>query len=426
MNYVLLLIATLLPLWYAYRRSVSGGWAEINHVTIFSFGFLFYWITPLAVRLLVSKLDFPLASLWSALFRARMIAPYALSCIGLYLCFMLGDSIGTRIFHPGENHPDNNKTPALALSLVTLFGCLFLLYSAYVVRADLFREVAPGANKVGVARGAVTECIVLLSVVAIIFTIDNPKKPWRQRLLSRYFLPLIAGSALMMLLGSRLYVASFLVMFVIYRSNFESPIKLKTVVVVTLIFAFFFGAIGTWREGSRIQGAFFNVFLEPMEGSLSLVHHLRYKGIAWINAPYELATDFENLIPTVLLPNKIKILKQPDAFHPLGGLHSFVSFNLNFGLIGTAAFWLLLPIGLRYLKSRSTHTLAATIYITCSGWLMFTFFRDPFSISLVKAIVENSILIPIAIIGFGQLLSAACAPSLESSDFAAPPRPENA
>jgi hypothetical protein len=409
MHLLLLAIAVALPCWYGFRRSVTGGRVEINHVTTFSFGFLFYWITPLAVRVLAPKTDFPLAALWAQWFRESFITPYALSCIALYLCFALGDSIGARRFPQG---PPRVVTPVprLVLALVTASGCALMLYSGYVMRANLFRHAEPGLVQVGVARGAVTACVILLGSVALMYSLAHPETPWRKLLMSGFFLPLLAGGVLLVALGSRLYVASLLLMFAIYQTTFRSKIKLRTLVVAGLLFAVFFGLVGTWREGSSASGAVFNVFLEPMEGSLSLVHHLRYKGIAWTNYPDLLLSHFVNLVPTLLLPNKVSILHKADAYGPLGGLHSFVSFNLNFGLLGTAVFWLLWPMMFRYFRSRMSGTLFATMYVMCSGWLAFSFFRDPFSISLVKLILEDSIIFPVLIVAFGKLVVAACTP----------------
>ena len=413
MQLLLLFIAVALPCWYGYRRSVAQGLVEINHVTTFSFGFLFYWITPLAVRVLAPKTDFPLAKLWAQWFRESFITPYALSCIALYLCFVLGDSIAARRF---RQVPARVLTtvPRTVLTLVTAFACALMLYSGYVMRANLFRAAEPGLMQVGVARGAVTACVILLGCVALMYSLAHADIPWRKLLMSGFFLPLLAGGALMIALGSRLYVASLLLMFAIYQTTFRSRFKLRTVVAAGLLCALLFGLVGTWREGSSASGAFFNVFLEPMEGSLSLVHHLRYKGIAWTNYPDLLLSHFVNLVPTLLLPNKVSLLKKADAYGPLGGLHSFVSFNLNFGLLGTAVFWLLWPMMFRYFRSRMSGTLFATMYVMCSGWLAFTFFRDPFSISLVKLIFEDSIIFPVLIVAFGKLLSAACAPPDEA------------
>ena len=408
MLYLLLLIVVVVPGWYTYKRSVSQGLIEVNHVATLSFGFLFYWITPLAVRICSPEVDFPLASTWYALFLQSLIAPYAISCIALYICFALGDSLALTLFH--ERPANTPKVPKLVLSFATLAGCGLMLYTVLVFRTALMRAATPADVPAQAARGAVTACVVFLGVVAIMFTVDRPLLPWRKRLLSFYLLPFILGGGMMLLLGSRLCAASLLVMFAIYQTCLVKRFQLRTVVTGLVVFASLFGAVGMWREEGSLTGAFFNVFEEPMLISLSLADHLSYKGIAWTNSPTQLASDFKNLVPTVLMPNKIDILKGPDVYSPLGGLHSFVSFNLNFGILGSALFWFVLPMWFRYLKSRSSNTLFATMYILCSGWLTFTFFRDPFSISLVKAIFEDSILAPVAIVTLGHLLSRAFSP----------------
>ncbi len=422
---VLLALAVAIPCWYGYWRSVSHGRVEINHVTTFTLGFLYYWITPLAVRVLAAHLDFPFSQAWLEFFRERLIAPYALSCIALYLCFIVGDSLGARSWRRPRTE-FATPIPAIALSLCTAFGCVLLVYSAYVTRADLFRPSVPGAINVATALGQVTACVVLLSCVALMFTLERPEMPWRKLLLGRYFLPVLLGGGMMLLTGSRLYIASLMVMFAIYQTNFRARFRLKRMIAVGLLFAIFFGLVGTSRQGTSPAGVFSNILVEPLLISLPLAHHLRYKGIAWINQPTELISDLENLIPTLLMPNKYKVLKQPDAWRPMGGVHSFVSFNLYFGLLGTAAFWLLMPLGFRYLRSRLSNTLLATMYVMCSGWLTFSFFRNAFSLSLVKNIFEQSILIPCLIVCFGSLLIAACSPVDAGRSYAPPSAAEDA
>jgi hypothetical protein len=414
---ILLAIATLIPCWYAYRKSIGGGQVEINHVTCFSLGFLYYWITPLAVRVLAAHMVFPLHQTWLAFFRERWIDPYALSCIGLYLCFLLGDHFGARWCKPPK---EGGTIPTLALSLSAIFGFVLLLYSVYSSRAYFFLPSVPGAIKIHSALGEVTACVVLLSCVALMFTLQRPGMPWHKLLLSRYFLPALVGAGLLVFRGSRLYVASLLVMFAIYQTNYRAKFKLKWMVAAVLVFALFFGFVGTSRQGLSSSGVLRNILMEPLFISLSLAHHLRQKGIEWINAPTELLSDLENLVPTVLMPNKYEVLKQPDAWRPLGGLHSFVAFNLYFGLIGTAVFWFLLPVGMRYLRARRCNTLFATMYIMCSGWLTFSIFRNPFSLSLVKNILEQSILIPWLIACLGWFLLAACAPGNPNQNSSGP------
>ncbi len=163
-----------------------------------------------------------------------------------------------------------------------------------------------------------------------------------------------------------------------------------------------------WRAQEGLAGAVLNVVQESVQPSISLLYYLHSKGIAWTNSPVYLASDFANLVPWLLLPDKASLIKRLPVYSPLGAMNSFVSFNINFGVVGTAIFLFLLAFAFRYLKSRSSSTLFATIYTLCAGWMAFTFFRDPFKISLVKAIVQDSILIPIIIIGLGRLLTSAC------------------
>jgi hypothetical protein len=414
---LLILVVIALPCLYTYKRGVSQGRLEINHVATFSFGFLFYWITPLVIRLYAERLDFPLASVWLAWFREKLIEPYALSCIALYLCFALGDSLGVRLYNDtlGKQTP---KIPRVALSLIALGISGLLIYTVAIFRSMLFRPATPGDVPAQAARGAVTACVVVFCVLALIHTVERPQQGWNKLLRSSYFVLLIAGSILMLWLGSRLYVATFLLMFAVYQSCFRRRFRATRVLALVLILALFFGAVGMWREEGSMSGALFNILEEPILNSISLVHHLRYKGIALVNAPYQLGRDFRNLIPTLILPNKFATSKKPDAYTPLGGLNSFVSFNLNFGLLGSAVFLFLWGILFRYAKSRSSNTVFAIMYIMGSGWLGFSFFRDPFSISLVKAIFQDSIVMPVLVIGFGGLLTAACSSKLGSGPAA--------
>src|SRR5690242_6122265 len=128
-DFLLLALTMIVAGWYAYRRSVAHGRVEINHVTTFTFGFLFYWITPLAVRIFSQQRDFPFAAPWFDWFRPHLVAQYAVCCLVLYCCFMLGVTLGLRWFRLRDT--GSRPLPQLVLSLATLFGCALLIYSAY-------------------------------------------------------------------------------------------------------------------------------------------------------------------------------------------------------------------------------------------------------------------------------------------------------
>src|SRR5580698_5136433 len=114
---LLLALVIGIPCFYVYKRCMSRGLVLIDHVGTFTFGFLFYWITPLAVRLWAANVQFPLSSTWISLFREKLIVPYAVACLALYICFALGDSLGLKVL---RRKPARHavKTPRLALSFV--------------------------------------------------------------------------------------------------------------------------------------------------------------------------------------------------------------------------------------------------------------------------------------------------------------------
>ena len=69
-------------------------------------------------------------------------------------------------------------------------------------------------------------------------------------------------------------------------------------------------------------------------------------------------------------------------------------FIINFGLVGTALVMVLIGFFLRRLLMNATSPVRKTQYLMCSAFLVFSFFRDPFSVSLVKNFLEFSIVMP--------------------------------
>ena len=175
-------------------------------------------------------------------------------------------------------------------------------------------------------------------------------------------------------------------MFAIYQSCFRKRFRLTTVIASGIALALFFWRGRNVARGGRHQrralqcGGRADAEQHLCGASLTLQgdcldQHSRSTG-ARLPEPDSHHTSAQQIATS----------KKPDAYTPLGSLNSYVSFNLNFGLLGSALFLFLWPMLFRYLRSRSAATLPATMYVMCSGWLAFTFFRDPFSISLVKAI----------------------------------------
>jgi hypothetical protein len=299
----------------------------------------------------------------------------------------------------------------LSPQVLALFsGGAFLVFLAEIAlhRVALF---APYTTDISgqIARGNVTAWVVLLGSVLFLRISSRP----RFTLLA---LPFAAGAVFLVLVGSRLYVASFILMFGAFRSLYVRPFSKKQVAFIGLSAAALFGTVGALRVDSSIADAGVNLLLEPVLTSISLVYFLRYDHVVWLAVPKYLASDFCNLIPSAVFPGKAAMIQAPDFFSPLGALHSFVSFSFNFGLIGTAVCMFLLPVGLRWIRARDGSPLYRTMYVMLSGWLAFTFFRDPFSVSIVKTMVQHSILLPIAVVSIARVLELASQNVLPAAD----------
>lgn len=394
-EWALLTSAFLLPTIYACRRSTDRGRIRIDHVTLFSLGFIFYWVTPIACGFVLRAEDMP--TTWADLFDTRWTGPYLAAVIAVYAAFIAGDQCGIRAFRNRHVRQKRLSPPILAF----FSGGAFLVFLAEIAahRVELF---APYTTDVSgqMARGNVTAWVVLLGSVLFLRLSSSAR-------FTVLILPFAAGALFLVWIGSRLYVASFVLMFGAFRSLYVRPFSKRQVVFAGLFVVALFGTVGALRVKSSITDAGVNVLLEPVLTSISLVYFLRYDHLAWLAAPKYLVSDFCNLIPSAIFPGKASLIEAPDFFSPLGALHSFVSFNFNFGLIGTAAFMFLLPVGLRWIKARDGSPLYRTMYVMLSGWLAFTFFRDPFSVSIVKTMVQHSILLPAAMVALVRLAEMA-------------------
>jgi hypothetical protein len=402
-DWLLLTVAFLVPAIYACAHSIDRGQIRIDHVTLFSLGFIFYWVTPMVAGFLIDANDMP--TTFATFFDTHWTRPYLVAIIAIYSAFIAGDRFGVWAFSHRRIRNQvwtQGRDRALPPQILALFsGAAFLVFLVEILvhRVELF---APYTTDMGgqISRGNVTAWVVLLGSLVFLRISSHPR-------FTVLILPFAVGALFLMLIGSRLYVASFVLMFAAFRSLYIVPFLKKQVALAGLLMVALFGAVGALRVNSSIMDAGFNVLLEPLLTSISLVYFLRYDHLAWLAAPKYLISDFCNLLPSAIFPGKAAFIRAPEVFSPLGALHSFVSFNFNFGLIGTAAFMFLLPAGLRWIKARDNSPLYRTMYVMLSGWLAFTFFRDGFSVSIVKDMVQHSILLPTAIVAVVKLIEIA-------------------
>jgi hypothetical protein len=386
-----------MPTAYAIRRSYVGGRTEINHVSLFTAGFLAYWMLPVgAVLLLGSQIqDIVGSDLINMYLRIDNIGKYLIICEVIYLSFLAGDLLGRKqIIRPlGKIKPISESI----LYLFSVAGAMIAAFAIFQARGVLFGG-AYGLDP-DLKAGAVSASCVFLIIPAIINAIQTRPDTLKQLFFNRYMILFWPVNLCLILSGGRLYFISFMLMLLIYWTYFVGRLRVARIALFFIALLALMGLVGAYRlGGGSVNGIAANLLTEPMFTSFSLVSFLGlHKFYLW-NYPTYLGGDLINLIPSAILPGKVALMSQmKDIYSPLGAFNSFVSFQYNFGVIGTMIFMFALGYLLSRFRRRA-NLWSNVAYILISGWLPFTFFRDPFSVSLIKNILEFSIIIPAVII----------------------------
>lgn len=428
---ILLCINVIGPVWYAGHKCLSRSGICVDHILLFTTGYLFYWIFPIALgtgHLLDTELFLRgWGRMFDAIPRGSLII-YLLFGIGFYGSFCLGSELGDRarfVKEDGSNSSAQSFKPlplsfwercTVSLPLLQGYFIVGLIYSgicAYAVRGEFFRGYLNGVENVG-PRGSFVASYCFLLTLALVYTVyresGDGQRPFGRHILNPYIFACLGVGILILSMGGRLYEASSIVMLMVYRTVYGRPFSIRGFLVTVGVLITLAGVVGTVRLGGNISAIQILVILsfESIGTSTSLLTFLRAGRLELLNWPRFLLFDFTNLIPSILLPNKSTLLLSPtqagyDLYAPLGTLHSSASFMINFGIVGSLPFIFFMALGMAKLR-RSTVPVYKVMYIMLSGWLAFSFFRDEFSISIVKLIFEFSIAIPILIVVSNALI----------------------
>lgn len=393
-----LLVAALLP---AAINLVKA--RQLTHVAFFSAGYLYYWVLPILVgqiQLFDTASENGLSD-WAVLFQRApqsQLEIYAVSILVYYSCFMLGDKLA-RMTGPVLC---KTKSPPLTFLFVP-FICVFTITAFYLYHLrNLLGADYGDIGEAILSTGTLAALNLILLALALLKTIENPKTTFLATVSNRWILGYLLVAFSQFMMGGRLYFVSFLLLLAGYRSVFFKKYSGGQLFAFVIGAAAFGGVAGLLRlrSGVNVVAVVLNVASEPVFTSFSLVSFLGSNHIPWMEFPRFLAGDFLNLVPSVVLPNKMDLLPDPTKAgffftSPLGAMSSWVSFMINFGLAGTAIVMTLIGFFLRRLLMNATSPVARTQYLMCSAFLVFTFFRDPFSVSLVKNFFEFSLVMPL-------------------------------
>ena len=421
---ILLALNILVPLAFVRRRCLTPDGIEVNHVLLFSLGFFVYWVLPIAIGLMRLFQDAPAMSLWYQLFDAiaePTLALYLLVCLLCYFFFGAGSEACRFLFADRASEYREIKFDRQVLSLPLVAGLIFSGIFAFLLRDQLFKgytvdTVLSDAD----TRGVFTGSSVFLLSVAMVYTIKTEEMRQQELPESLSFLRLIFNpflvsyfivALLVVSLGGRLYLLSAILALLVYRTVYFQPFRLRTALGLTALIVGLSVLAGLGRQGLEVNlgTLVLNLFIEPLFNSFSLLHFLAHGSLELLKFPIFLISNLVNLVPTVLFPGKAAYMVNFEdygyvAFSPIGALNSFFSFMVNFGVIGTMLAFFFFSLWLQRLKTQRQTVLSKTIYVMVCGWLATSFFRDTFSISLVKVILQFSILGPVFLVVSANLI----------------------
>jgi hypothetical protein len=391
-------LCLIVPVVYATRRSYAGGKVEINHVTLFTAGFLTYWMLPIGIALMLNSqvenaLGGDLMNLYEGL---GNMGEYLIVCEIIYFSFLAGDILGRR-----QKVRSSGKLRPVSETILFLFcalGSLIAAIAMFMAR-DLLLKGTYVADSNLQERGLVAASCIFLFIPAVIHIVQTRPSSLKQLLFNRYMIFFWPANLVLFLSGSRLYFISFLLMLVVYWTSFTYRLRAAKIGAFLLGAIILMGIVGAYRSGgSGDHSIIANLVAEPMFTSFSLVSFLGSHNFYLWNFPIYLGSDLINLVPSALFPGKISLMKEiPGVYSPFGAMNSFVSFQFNFGVFGTLIFMFLLGYCLARLRRR-LDLWSQVAYVLTSGWLPLAFFRDPFSVSLVKDILEFSLILPAVVI----------------------------
>lgn len=396
---------------------------EINHILLFTFGMMYYWIVPIFVGEFNLYTEEGLMYRWHDYYNnieSDMLLIFVLYIFLFSFLFYFGSFLGEIIFKKKKNNITKVYIEKNIIIILFVFLLPIIGWQIFLLKDYFFNLYTAEVNS---DKGGLIALNIIIFSMAIIYSniLENDRKMLPSLkmfsinpIMYIYFLLSIG----ILSMGGRLYFIASIIMLFVYVTVYNKPLKVKTLLLISVISVSFMGAFGIFRlgqDGLGLSSIMFYILAEPIYTSFSLISFIGNNEIELFNWPIFLISDFINIIPSVMLPNKTDYLLNPSEYGyiidaPLGAFSSYVSLNINFGLFGSLIIVFIFGLFLSVVKNKSLNNMYfKTIYILLSGWIPFALFRDPFSVSLVKQMFQLSIIIPIliitAVIIFTQILS---------------------
>lgn len=402
------------------KNSIRHGKFYFNHKTCIAAGYIFYVLIPLF--LLEYGVQFHdkayqlLRSYYICIPLKNKIYYIFFSFIWLAFFFIGCNCDRVRVVRKWHMTDEKNADRSYQYLQKAFFPVIFLfeLLLLYRGRSQLFTGYA--GDVTASVRGTLCAGLSMLFSMVLLNYFSKRNRGIKAILKNKWGIFYVIFALLILTMGGRLYVVSNLAAFMIAVTYINgNGISLKRLFIYFIAAMLACGFIGNWRligefnmEGIKsvsFSSIIYNILQEPLYTNFSLVTYLSSNQVLHpFSFPKVFLSSWINLVPSMILPDKGSYIRtiadiNSSVLAPLGALHYFTAFNIDFGCILTIFIFFFLGYGLSRLERKCQKQVSVyrTIYVLVSSHLMFTLYRDPFSISIVKNIFEFSIFIPAAV-----------------------------
>lgn len=419
--YFLIFLNILIPILSVVKFCIIDSKVEVNHVFLFSIGYIFYFITPIIVGITNTFDTFSSMINWHLIFdriSSNTLYFYLIMILVLYIAFVFSEQIYNymkKIYPFNKLKSTKNRIKSVSLSTLkidkkylNIFLVVFVFISIYFIFRfkDIFFKGYVSDVSYSLQKGPFIAVSLMIFSLTLIYSLIRKEEQnitiFYKSINNHFMFIFIIISILILSLGGRLYFLSSIMMLFVFRSLVFQKLDLKKFVILLGVLILLMGTIGVWRLDTsnliEIESVLFNILEETLYTAFSLLSFLEANRFELIQFPIILLSEFLNLIPSFVFPDKLQfMLNFSDLgytiYQPLGATNVFVSLLIHFGIVGSVMFMFLYGRFFNLLKHKK-HELLRTIYIMCSGFLVFSFFRDNSNTSLIKNIFQFSILMP--------------------------------
>lgn len=375
------------------------------HLLLFSFGFIYYLISPVVVGSHNLFLDIQGFNSWHYDYDSLSydkLKQYCLIVSFWFLSFVIPSQI---IRSNNDFSIKNNSLPRVSKLIVIAIIFPILLYTVLKIPTMINHY---GSEEV-TGKGTIASGSMFILYINIYLLSNNDRRGLLTKLI-KWALYIVTFCLLVT--GTRMYflivVIALMINYFFYEKNGRIPFKFYLFSIITLIFILIVGVLRNGLQNTVTMEALLSVFfMEPLFTWWSAMSYLGLNDIPAISFPSGFFSSFLNFIPTFIFPDKASILISTktlaDFYTPLGAESLFVSVSANFGYIFGCFYFMFLGGYFSIIHSLSkTNIYIRTHYICICAILPFQFYRDGFDI-VNKQFLFNLFIIPIVIILISRL-----------------------